>query len=329
MSISLAIALVFGAASYHAAQSSEIPCPRNQPEIAYHAKERAIFLFGGYCGRENTRLNDLWRFDGAKWTQVQQDDPPAARSGHELIYDRRNRRLVLFGGKGNDGKLLADTWVWKNGNWKLISETGPPARQSHELAYDGKTGRIYLFGGSDAARKSFDDTWVFSKDRWRKIDVEASPPARLQHKMAFDERRRKLVLFGGFDRADSGKVVFGDTWEFDGSEWTKRDDSPELARDHHAIVYDRTSKRVLIFGGYKDRKYLGDTRKWERNGWRLMTEQGPTPRAGKPGFVFGKNFGGAVLFGGGNSENMTLMDFWRLESRTGKWTALSLPASGK
>jgi len=40
--------------------------------------------------------------------------------------------------------------------------------------------------------------------------------------MAYDARRRRAVLFGGHDfGAHAGVSVFGDTWEWDGNEWSR------------------------------------------------------------------------------------------------------------
>lgn len=140
------------------------------------------------------------------------------------------------------------------------------------------------------------------------------PPARRQHTLAFDANRRRVILFGGFDRIEGEKVIFGDTWEFDGSKWTSITNNPELARDHHAMSYDPRTKSVMLFGGYNN-GYLGDTWFWKGQGWVALSQDGPA-RAGKPALVYNSMNQKIQLFGGGDDSNMYLMDFWEFNIKT-------------
>ncbi len=293
----------------------QTPCPRNQPVIAYHSELESIFLFGGYCSESNTRLNDLWKFTDGQWENVKNEKRPSARSGHAMVYDSVNNRLVLFGGKDNDRTLLNDTWIW-DGNWQRISKEGPPARQSHRLVQTDIG--ILLFGGSTDER-SLDDTWIFTENSWKEINTINVPPARRQHTLAFDSNRNVTILFGGFDRSDDGKTILGDTWEFDGNDWTKKADNRELARDHHSMSYSKSSKATVLFGGYRE-GYLGDTHFWDGKEWKRIPSQGPSARAGKPGLVAITSSPMLILFGGGDASNLYLMDFWKFDANSLEWS---------
>jgi hypothetical protein len=71
-----------------------------------------IVLFDGA-----TRTTWTWR--GARWTSVV-GEGPTQRSGHQMAFDRRRARVVLFGGSTVDNGRrirLADTWVWDGNAW--------------------------------------------------------------------------------------------------------------------------------------------------------------------------------------------------------------------
>ncbi len=296
---------------------SQIPYPRNQPVIAYHTGLKSYFLFGGYNSDLKKRTNDLWRFSEDDWKEESSDVKPQARSGHTMIYDKLNDRLVLFGGKNDDGELLNDTWIWNDIGWTQLIIEGPDARQSHRIV-STEMG-VLLFGGSNHAGNSLSDTWLLSMEVWKKIDAPKYPPPRRQHALAFDQKKNKTILFGGFDRIDGEKKVYSDTWEFDGTSWLKMGEHLELARDHHALGYDEKFNSVVMFGGYNN-GYLGDTRIWNGKDWIKLISDGPTPRAGKPAFLFDSENEALILFGGWDATNQPLMDFWKLNFQSKSWT---------
>lgn len=300
--------------------AQEIPCPRNQPVIAYHDDAETILLFGGYCSLKKTRLNDLWVYDGEKWNRLDPTNSPEPRSGHQMVYDKFNKRLVLFGGKGNDNEILNDTWIFKEGKWLKLNISGPPPRQSHRLVYL-ENGRMLLFGGSNH-EGSLNDTWVLTQQEWRSYQSTNSPAARRQHTMSYDAEREKVVMFGGFDRIENAKTIYDDTWEWDVQNgWRMSTANPSMARDHHAMVYDQKNKVTVLFGGY-NQTYLGDTWIWDGKIWKEIAVAGPSARAGKPGFFFHTSLDQPILFGGGDAENQTLMDFWQLNLADATWNKL-------
>ena len=297
------------------AQTTDVPCSRNQPVIAYSEQEQSIFLFGGFCSLDKNRLNDLWRYDGQAWIRIASNNPPPARSGHSMVYDQSNNRLLVFGGKNENGDVLNDLWSWDGNKWEMIRADGPEPRQSHRLAYNSSNGDVFLFGGSNLESKAFNDTWILRDGDWVEIESENNPPARLQHTMSYDSKRNKIVLFGGFSRTETGKNVFGDTWEWDSTEgWLLKEDNLQMARDHHAMTYDTKTERTILFGGYNN-GYLGDTWAWDGEKWQELAIEGPSARAGKPGFVFDLKKEVVVLFGGWDKSNEPLMDLWYIDSQ--------------
>ena len=298
--------------------AQETPCPRNQPVIAYRSADAQIYLFGGYCGEQNTRLNDFWNHDGSVWKRIETEYGPDPRSGQSMIYDSHQDLLIVFGGKGNDGNLMNDLWSWDGEDWKLLEEGGPPVRQSHRMVYNSDKGEYFLFGGSDSDGNSLSDTWIYGQGAWSQVSSAGNPASRLQHTMVYDQQRKKVILFGGFSRDQGVKTVLGDTWEWDDSSgWMPRDDNPQLARDHHAMGYNHNSGTTIIFGGY-NQGYFGDTWVWSGEEWQQINNNGPA-RAGKPGMIYDQKNKRLVLFGGGDSNNMTLMDFWYYNEDENIW----------
>ncbi|MEL7001415.1 MAG: kelch repeat-containing protein [Bacteroidota bacterium] len=314
MKISCLIFL-FAISSISIAQMGEKPCPRNQPVISYHEQENAIFLFGGFCSLDKNKLNDLWKYDGQGWVRITNDNPPPVRSGHSMVYDSFNNRLLVFGGKNEKGDLLNDLWSWDGSDWEMLSTDGPRPRQSQRMVINSNNGDIFMFGGSNTEGKALNDTWVFRNGTWIEIESENVPPARLQHTMSYDSKRNRVVLFGGFERTEKGKHIFGDTWEWQSTEgWILRENSDRMARDHHAMTYDLKTEGTILFGGYKD-GYLGDTWHWNGEKWQELKITGPSARAGKPGLIFDSNNGVVILFGGWDKSNEPLMDLWQIDAQ--------------
>lgn len=299
------------------------PSPRNQPAIAFDSKRGKLFLFGG-IDQAGRSLNDTWEWDGAKWEARQAAAAaPPARAAHSIAYDAGRGRIVLFGGQTGPS-ALADTWEWDGNAWtKLEPKSFPPGRVAHALVYDRKRKRVILFGGTDfATKQTFNDTWEWDGETWTPINTASAPEGRFHHTMAFDSKRNRVVLFGGnaavppLNSAKFKAGQRGDTWEFDGKDWkaVTMATLPPPARDHHAMAYDASSKKVILFGGFQggfeDGTYLRDTWSFDGKTWaRVVLERYPAARGGKPGMTYDTVRKALVLFGGG-SPQLAMNDLW-------------------
>src|SRR5262249_23125979 len=152
------------------------------------------------------------------WTQRISGPPP--RDNAASVYDPIRARTVLFGGSGI-GQTFADTWEWDGTHWlQLTPATAPTPRTTHALAFDSQRGRTLLFGGYNGSLTWFADTWQWDGSVWTQLGPATSPPARSAHALAYDSVRDRVVLFGGVSSASI--LGFGDTWEWDGANWTQR-----------------------------------------------------------------------------------------------------------
>lgn len=144
------------------------PTPRSRAGMVYDADRSVLVLFGGFSG--GGALGDLWEWDGANWAQ-RDATGPAARFGHNLVYDARAGRTLLFGGQGGESVLspvyFDDLWSWDGDAWERVSVAGglsPRARTRAAAAVDALTGEMLLAAGEAGASLPLDDVWIFAFD---------------------------------------------------------------------------------------------------------------------------------------------------------------------
>lgn len=193
---------------------------------------------------------------------------PEPRRGAAMALDPHSRRLILFGGRRQDGTALADTWAWDGLGWQLVAvQSAPTARAGHSLTLDARRGTLLLFGGAggpEAAPQLFADTWEYLGDAgWNHLS-DSGPAPRQQAAMAGAAIDRAggapgVLLHGGIDAA--GRTL-GDTWLWDGQAWTAppqaSDPCPATppttatvprCRSQAALIPATAAQRALLLGG--------------------------------------------------------------------------------
>lgn len=210
-------------------------------------------------------------------------------------------------------------------------EGNPGPRTGHGLIYDSARGRAVLFGGIDAryTLEYLSDTWEFDGINWIETSPSGSPPGRSGNGLVYDMHRQRVVLFGG--RCGNVYCRLGDTWEFDGATWyeTTPASSP-AARGNHALAYDASRNRVVLFAGHTG-GYSGiqaDT--WEYDGINWI-EVGPIaspPERYGHAMAYDSERGYVILFGGTTGINASMNDTWEYDGITWRETtpAVSPPA---
>jgi hypothetical protein len=139
--------------------------------------------------------------------------------------------------------------------------------------------------------------------------------------MAYDEARGRIVLFGG---SSSGEELATDTWEYDGTSWTRVATDGPPPRAHFGMAYDARSRHVVIFGGLAkgagaSYRAAGDTWAWDGKVWRRLADTGPSPRTHIK-MAFDRATNRIVLFGGQANGRPTtsLADTWTWDGQ--RWT---------
>src|SRR5262249_23704884 len=125
-----------------------------------------------------------WELKGDTWTKVEVPGP-GSRNVASMAYDAKRKRVVLFGGFGEDGVYRGDTWIWNGCVGEKASESGPAPRANHRMVYDDAAGVIWLYGGANATTE-FNDMWKWDGARWEEVKATGPPPgARGRHAMAY------------------------------------------------------------------------------------------------------------------------------------------------
>lgn len=160
--------------------SGDKPNHRSSFAMWYDPLAQKTILYGGW-GRPHvnekiTRYDDMWSFDGSRWTKLTPAQTPGARFGPQYTVHPESGRVLLFGGlrseKIDDDSLRQffdnDTWQWDGaaGTWtKLEPARRPPVRENGMMAWDPVANEIVLYGGY-AKGFYFTDLWRWDGQNW-------------------------------------------------------------------------------------------------------------------------------------------------------------------
>lgn len=304
----IAMLLLVRQAAGQAAPTGSSPVGRAHHTLFYDEAGRRVLLAGGTSGdgpREYALLNDLWSFDGVNWTPL----PPSGErmSGFRAAADAQ-QRLYSFGGWRDSS--VGDLRVLENGQWRRLGAHPSLVTAEAGFVFDAARNRFVAFGG--LAEQVVSDVWEYDGARWTRHPA-TPPPARGMHAMVYDARRKKIVVFGGMGARTAGQSssILGDTWEFDGTSWTRIQRAGPPPRLGAGATYDSKRGVVLLFGGANDQGTLNDLWSWDGSSWSKLADGGPEPRV--MGFiVYDAQRDRTVLFGGrlGSPRNTALGDTW-------------------
>jgi hypothetical protein len=210
---------------------------------------------------------------------------------------------------------MSERWLWTQ-----KEDIGPSPRYGPAMAYEAARQRVVLFGGLGLiSLPHFNDTWEWDGGAWTQV-ADMGPSGRQYSSMAYDDSRQRLVLFGGLGReigGTGGDVANGETWEWNGTEWTQVADVGPVPRGGCAMTYDTVRQRVVLFGGSNAGGTIrfGDTWEWDGTEWTQTADTGPSGRR-FPALVFDGSRGSLVLFGG-LGETQWHEDTWEWVADTG------------
>lgn len=106
------------------------------------------------------------------------------------------------------------------------------------------------------------------------------------------------------------------------STWTQLSPSKSpSARDAIVMVYDRTSQKTTLFGGWDGSKYLNDTWTFDGKNWKKIRVTGAPPARAAAGAVYDSKLKQVVLFGGYNGQYLS--DTWLWNGATSTWTEVA------
>jgi cysteine-rich repeat protein len=241
------------------------PPARTHAAMAYDPVRDRVVMFSGDEFISAVKYSDTWEWDGVSWVEV--DGPaPAARIESAMAFDGTG--VLLYG-----GDVFTDTWRFDGASWTQLAVTGPTAHRDHSMAYDSRRKRIVLFGGATAAGGTLDETWEWDGTAWSKIATATKPPGRWKPMLAYDPVHGVIVLAGGENQDGGGAGTCdpqcGDTWTYDGVDWTNVTPSSGLVpkTSYYEMAFDTGSQRVVAFGGAATDPVLA----WNGASWTDVT----------------------------------------------------------
>lgn len=239
------------------------PPARNKGVFVYDASRKRTVLFGGVNQADNN-VDDTWEWDGVTWKQLV-GKGPVARAHALGAYDAKNKMVVLFGGFGPSG-VLSDTWGFDGSAWKKLDNNGPANCLPHGMVYDEARKAVVLITvalNSEASKAPpKNEMWEWTGNAWRKLPFATPAFPQLQAVASFQNNR--IVLYDGSDTTQQS----GKTWLFNSTEWTPLAGLGPGLRQGHAMAYDKTRKRIVLFGGGIGPDRYNDTWEWDGLDWK-------------------------------------------------------------
>ncbi len=186
-----------------------------------------------------------------------------------------------------------DMWTWDGNQWSPVTGIPlPPARTGGALAYDEATHQLLLFGGADSDANALGDTWSWDGRRWQQLHPAHSPSARSGAAMAYDPLLGAVMLYGGWDglTTNGAAGVEGDTWSWNGSDWTPITIAPDAVHDPPptslaSMAFDAATGQLVLTSGTAnlggmgvyglqaaDEPQVGASWTWNGTRWVLLSD---------------------------------------------------------
>jgi N-acetylneuraminic acid mutarotase len=312
------------------------PPARNNAAMSFDPSTGLIILFGG---EGTVTYNDTWAYNPTNntWTELTPAISPPPRLGANLVFDPTSGQNILFGGQ-QLSFFYDDTWAYvsHSNTWTNLNPTTSPGGRAYAaMDFNPSNGQVILFGGENDTFTPLDDTWGFDANAniWTNLNPPDSPSARDADSMVFYPPTGQMILFGGSDVNDNN---LQDTWALapisTTLEWVNLNPSnPPSPRDSASMVFNPSTGKNILFGGFNGTTYLNDT--WafdlDTDSWTNLipplSANSPPIRA-RASMAFDPSTGLIILFGGFNGA-LDLDDTWAYDSFTNSWTNLNIVTS--
>jgi len=258
--------------------------------------------------------------DPTSWVwSLYEGEGPSKRVMGRMVYDTADETVIYFG--GGSGFPNNETWLWNGAQWTQAQPVNSPSgRMGSAMAYDHSRDRTVLFGGASLIPYGHqDDTWEYDGATWTKINTPTTPPERSEAGMAYDPDREVIVMFGGCN-GDACAYDLGDTWEYDGTDWTPvvTVDAP-FARNGATMFFDSVRRTVVLFAGAGYGKWPNDMWEYDGENWASFAPDPVPPGRCVAAADCDDTHGFCLLFGGYSGMDY-LGDTWLWDGAA--WTEL-------
>jgi hypothetical protein len=297
--------------------STVILFSRTDHDWAYDSVRKVFVMFSGVPVAVQ---NETWEYDGATqvWLRVGTDPdpldpPPCTRQNHAMCFIKKDpAHTFMFGGRvawSTRTYVLDDSCRYVDGEWGGIM--GYETAHNH----DWYPSHWEFFHPADA------------------IDPASTCPQRREyHAIEYHEAAGVAVMYGGL-RWLSYPPDLPDTWttagdpnmptEIDSNQavqeysaiWNRLyANSAPGGRHSHAMVYDSTNERIIMFGGYRSTAspyLLNDT--WELTSslaWNNLSPVHSPPARENHDMMYDPDREVMILFGGATDRGSMFNDTW-------------------
>jgi len=263
---------------------------------------------------------------------------PHVLQSAEMAYDPTSGKGIMFGGLESDNNVDESlTWSFDlaTKTWaQLHPSTAPSARDGGPLVYDPADAKIVLFGGTAVIsaggdRKAYNDTWAYdpAKNTWTDLKPSGTAPSpRSDPAFVYDSKDAKYLLFGGWNGTEDNN----ETWSYDpkANTWTQLNPTGSVpsARSRTASVYDPSSGKLYMFGGFAKATgdYLDEMWTYDptANTWTQIQPKGTVPEVRNAACLVIDASGKFLMFGGAN-EDYGFNDTWFYDPAGNTWTMLN------
>lgn len=191
--------------------------------------------------------------------------------------------------------------AWQGPNSQLGYGAHPGIVEGVRVAFHSATQEAVAFGGAHwPVQTSVPLNQTLSADTqsraWSLMAPATVPPGRSQHVLVNDRARDRLVMFGG---AGTPPAMLGDTWTWDGADWTQESSAQSpVARRDAAAAYDERREVMVLFGGNAGANQpISDTWEWDGQNWSQIVTATQPPALIRPRMAYDMDRGRHVLIG--------------------------------
>ncbi len=205
----------------------------------------------------------------------------------------------------------------------------PGGRSGPSLCFDPVNSRVLMYGGHPGGFGSpANTTWSWDGSTWTQVTTTANAHRQHQGGMVWDTNRGVALLYGGANTSFFGGPSVDQTWEFNGTTWTRL--FPTTTPGGLALfgmAHDPVRNRTVVYGGLPDNFFPIDSNQtWEFDGfnWNLMSPANNPGPLERPAMCFHGGMNKIVLFGGIDVQIGGTNDTWTYDGVN--WTVV--PVTG-
>jgi len=206
----------------------------------------------------------------------------------------------------------------------------PPSMIYHKLIYHDKLDKILVFGGQSKHgwKADIKDVWTFDTNNYDWINLckneAVSDSGYAAHSPVYHKKSNHIIFLN----------QIGETWAFqvESNKWTnmKPDNSPPT-RCGHNMVYDSSSDKVILFGGFScvkpnnpDFKVFNDTWVYDYNSntWSEMNPENSPPNRMFASMIYNSAEDKIVLWGGRLWEPLADNSIWEYDYYRNNWAEI-------